>query len=224
MSRRLRGWVEWCWNAQEQSCCGGCLPALGCMASGTGGNLWGVRRTHSLSNTVGTFWFYLGVFGGKEEGIGVFLLCFTWESECERKILNRGSFCFASWMFYTWSDENLISDLSSPWANILVCILFRWRFTSLALDNVWENSRFFSSLSMTAAGSCRNPKKAQYIEGVGLRWPSRTTVWLWLAALVGMVFSLTSTFSSWLILSEVALKERNSYQWLWNLRQTCHWK
>lgn len=54
-----------------------------------------------------------------------FQSCFTPGVECERKILNRTGFCFVLWMLYTWSDQNLISDPSLPWANILVCILFR---------------------------------------------------------------------------------------------------
>lgn len=56
---------------------------------------------------------YLEVWGDKERDFKDFLLSFTWEMECERKILNRTSLCFTSRMVYTWSDQNLISDLSA---------------------------------------------------------------------------------------------------------------
>lgn len=47
---------------------------------------------------------------------------------------------------------------------------------------------FLSSLSMAAVGNHRSPKKAQYMEGEGLCWLSRTTAWLWPAVLLRVVF------------------------------------
>lgn len=56
---------------------------------------------------------FISNFGGTRKGALEFV-CFVLLEEwsAEKMILNRTSFCFASQMFYTWSDQNLISDLS----------------------------------------------------------------------------------------------------------------
>lgn len=128
-----------------------------------------------LNSTFGTYWFYLEFFGGREEGFGVF--CFVLLEDWSVK--ERSSIGLVSASCHRCFTPDLIKTLS------LICLclgqtsfcvfcsgssLPRWPWTMSG-----RTVGFFSSLLMTAVGSCRNPKKAQYRERVGLCRLSRTT-------------------------------------------------
>lgn len=168
-----------------------------------------------LKSTFGVYWFYLEFWGDKEGSFGVCMLCFTWGMECEKMILSRTSFCFASQMFYTWSDQNLISDLSLGkhcLGQTSLCVycsgssLPRWPWTMSGRTV----GVFFISVNDSSRKLQESHKSPIYRRSGSLPAKQDHSMAVACDFTKCGVFSLTSTFSSWLIFVRICFK-RNEF-------------
>lgn len=188
----------------------GLLPAPGCRASGTNHNLRCAGG--SVNGTFGTYWSFWG-FKNKEGSFGHFLKKGTSSIQLV-SALPHG--CFALDLIKTLSLICLCLGQTSLWVFCSGSSLPRWPWT---MSGRTVGIFFFVSVN-DSSRSCRNPKNTQHTESGALPTEQDHNVAVaWGFTECGGFHSLGPSQVDW-FLSELALKEMNSYQWLWNLRQS----
>lgn len=108
-------WRDWVmWRRAESKLLWGLPASSEVWGRQDGHYLWGVWMVQPLNSTFGTTNWFIWRFGGTRKGIlevFFFVLLEKWSVK-ERSSIGLVS-AWHHWMVYTWSDQNLISDLSA---------------------------------------------------------------------------------------------------------------